>query len=108
MAKKLVAERKGIIKTYDSPFLIIIKNYLLLDNQAFKFLSSKEGLEGLSAAGVVISSPFQKILTNFRLIVSRHYKRFRVFNETSQAKLWLFKYILENEDDFYKTLLSSE
>jgi len=106
MAKKLVLERKRMIHTSDLPILIVIRNYLLLDKQAFNYFSSKDGSEGIIATAVVIKSSFQRIIANFNLLFSQQYKFFKVFNRTSDAKLWLFKYILQNEDDFNRNLLS--
>ncbi len=100
MAKKLVAERKNLIQARDYPFLIIVRNYLLLDKQAFVYFASEEGMSGLSASSIVIRSSFKRILTNFNLLLTKQNRRFKVFNSAAEAKLWLFKYILENEEGF--------
>jgi len=108
MARRLVAERKKVIPAKDFPFLMIVRNYLLLDKQAFICFGSEDSLTGLCASAIVIKSSLHRLLANFSLFFQKQSKPYRLFNKTSDAKLWLFKFILENEDDEFDVLRSSE
>lgn len=106
-AVHLVNERIKITENHSMPFLLVVKNYLLLDKDAFEYLGSKEGIQNLQASAVVIDSPLQKLITNFNLLFYKNVIPFRVFNKKSEAKLWLFKFVKENEKEIFKDLLSS-
>ncbi len=103
----LVNERIKITGKYNFPFLLIVKDYLLLDSDAFKYLGTNEGVQNLQASAVVIDSPLQKLITNFNLIFYKNRVPFRVFTKRSEAKLWLFQFIKETEKELFKDLLSS-
>jgi len=106
-AVSLVNERLKITGGKSYPFLLIVRDYLLLDNVAFKYFGTKEGVMNLQASAIVIDSPLQKMVTNFNLLFYRHPTPFRVFNKKSEAKLWLFEFVKKNEKDLFKNLLSS-
>jgi len=106
-AVQLVNERIKITSNHSLPFLLIVKDYLLLDKDAFRYLGTKEGVQNLLSSAVVIDSPLQKLITNFNLLFYKNTVPFRVFNKKSEAKLWLFEFVKENEKEMFKDLLSS-
>lgn len=108
MAKKLVAERISLCPVKDVPFLLVIRNYLLLDKEAFNYFGTANGVENLNSCAIVIKSPIQRILKNFSLLFYKQTIPFRLFNSTSDAKLWLFKFVLESDQESQIELLSSE
>lgn len=106
-AVSLVNERIKITENYKFPFLLVVRDYLLLDKDAFKYFGTNEGVQNLIASAVVIDSPLQKILTNFNLVFYKNAVPFRVFTKKLDAKLWLFEFIKKNEKELFNELLSS-
>lgn len=102
----LVNERIKITKGHQYPFMLIIKDYLLLDNDAFKYFGTKEGVQNLMASAVIIESSLQKLITNFNLLFYRNSVPFRIFNKEREAQLWLFDYIKDNQKYEKDDLLS--
>lgn len=102
-AKTIVQQRLDFCKGTDFPTMMIINDdYLLFENPAFEYFSSKEGLRNVSALAIVMHSPLRKVLTNFSLLFYRHTVPFRVFTSVDKARIWLFGYIAENMlDDEY-------
>ncbi|MFK7756534.1 MAG: hypothetical protein AB8B53_06330 [Flavobacteriales bacterium] len=88
--------------------MISIKDYLLLDNDAFKYFGTQEGVQNLLACAVIIDSPLQKILTNFSLFFYKNSVPFRIFNQEKEAQLWLFDYAKNNMEYTGDDLLSSK
>lgn len=106
-AVSLVNERIKITKGHKFPFMLVIKNYLLLDNDAFKYFGTNEGVQNLIASAVIIESPLQKLITNFSLFFYKNSVPFRVFNQEKEAQLWLFEYIKKSQGHLTDDLLSS-
>ncbi len=103
----LVNERIKITGTTNYPFLLVVKDYLLLDKDAFRYFGTKEGVQNLVASAVVIDSPLQKLITNFNMLFYRNVVPFRTFTKKSEAKLWLFGFIKKNESEIFTDLFSS-
>ena len=88
--------RKVMSMGFELPVLIVIpKDHLLLDKEAFQYLGSKEAMDGCVAKAIVIKAPLRVILKNFSLAFLKADKPFRLFVSRSEAKMWLFDHITE-------------
>jgi len=98
-AKKITEERRVLMGEESWPTLVIIpRRHLLVENDAVQFLGSADGLIGTVAQAVVIQSPLRRVLSNFNFMFKNQKVPFRVFTSRSEAKLWLFDYILDKEE----------
>jgi hypothetical protein len=98
-AKKITEERRVLIGEESWPTLVVIpRRHLLVENDALQFFGSAEGLSGTVAQAVVIQSSLRKVLSNFNFMFKSQKVPFRVFTSRSEAKLWLFDYILDKEE----------
>ena len=93
-AEKINAQRLRLIKDATFPTLIVVhKNYLHLEKTAFNFFGSPEGLQQVSALGMVIQQPLRTVLTNFSMLFHRQAVPLRLFLNRAEARLWLFEYV---------------
>lgn len=84
--------RKEMTLNLNVPVLIRVPNdYLLIDEEAFRYFGSEEAMEGCVAKAVVINAPLRVLLKNFSLTFYRQNKPFRLFTSRNEAKMWLFK-----------------
>lgn len=98
-AKKIIDERQELLGDQAWPSLIVIpRQHLLLENDAVQFFGSKEGVAETVAQAVVIQSSLRRVLSNFNFMFKSQKVPFRVFTSRSEAKLWLFDYILDKEE----------
>lgn len=98
-AKKITEERKELMGDSAWPTLVVIpRRHLLVENDAVQYLGSNEGLAGTVAQAVVIQSSLRRILSNFNFMFRSQNVPFRVFTSRSEAKLWLFDYVLDKEE----------
>lgn len=98
-AQKITDERQELLRDQSWPTLVVIpRHHLLVENDAIQFFGSEEGLAGTVAQAVVIQSSLRRILSNFNFMFKAQKVPFRVFTSRSEAKLWLFDYILDKEE----------
>lgn len=89
--------RKEMTIGFELPVLIVIpKDHLLLDKDAFQFLGSEDAMKGCLAKAIVIKAPLRVILKNFSLSFFKHDRPLRLFVSRSEAKMWLFDHITES------------
>ncbi|MFT5957453.1 MAG: hypothetical protein ACI87V_001337 [Flavobacteriales bacterium] len=90
--------RREMTEGFAVPVLIEVPdNRLLLDNEAFHYFSSNESMKGCSAKALVVNAPLRVILKNLSVILHNSAMPFRVFRSKSEAKMWLFEHIPEEE-----------
>lgn len=98
-AKKITEERLELMGENAWPTLIVIpRQHLLMENDAVQYFGSNEGLRSTVAQAVVIQSSLRRLLSNFNFMFKSQTAPFRVFTSRSEAKLWLFDYILDKEE----------
>lgn len=84
--------RKEMTLHLNVPVLIRVPNdYLLIDEEAFRYFGSEEAMDGCLAKALVIKAPLRVLLTNFSLNFYHQSKPFRLFTSRNEAKMWLFK-----------------
>lgn len=66
-----------------------------MNKEARDYFSTKEGSRGLSAAALVLKSPFSKMFGNFLLKINSPVMPVKIFNDDKKAKLWLQQYITD-------------
>lgn len=83
--------RKEMTHPLDLPVMINIPgDFLLLDQEAFRYFGSDAAMEGCIAKAVVLNAPLRVLLTNFSMAFYRGNRPFRVFTSKGSAKMWLF------------------
>ncbi|MEM6816509.1 MAG: hypothetical protein AAF600_19310 [Bacteroidota bacterium] len=91
-------EDRFIFCNYKSyPVLADIRQVKSFTKEA-RDLLAKKGNNMVNAAAVLVTSPVQRIITNFYIQVSRPEKPTRMFTDEQKALEWLTKYI-ENSGD---------
>jgi hypothetical protein len=92
VAKKVVADRLALIKDRRYPIIILNQGVVSIDKPARDYLSSGEGIKGLTAAALILDSPFGSFLGNFMLSVTKPALVAKIFTKTDVALRWLEKY----------------
>lgn len=99
LAERITRERLEVCKGEIFPTLIEIPGkYLLLENGGLQFFGSEDGLKDTVALAIVMRSNIRTILTRFNFMFSKQRVPFRVFTSRSEAKLWLFGFMLDSEE----------
>ncbi len=88
-AKQILDERLTYTNNKDVPVLVIDSGLVSMDKQARDFLSSSEGVKGISASAIISSSVVNSMLVNFVLKISRPNLPVKVFTDRTAAELWL-------------------
>ena len=88
-AKHIVNERLNLLEGKKLPVLIIDSGVVSMDKSARDFLSSDEGIGGLSAAAIIENSLFSKMLINFFLRLTNPKIQVKAFNDKNEALKWL-------------------
>ncbi len=91
IAKEIVSKRHELMKGREIWVLIDDFNLRSIDRDARVFLSSTEGIDGIRAGALLVSSPFAKHLANFflKITVSKPVIPTRVFTDKTEALDWL-------------------
>jgi hypothetical protein len=91
IAKEIVSKRHEFMNGRQIWALIDDFNLRSIDRDARVFLSSTEGIEGIKAGALLVSSPFAKHLANFflKITVSKPVIPTRVFTDKTEALDWL-------------------
>lgn len=88
-ARHIVNERLKLLDGKSLPVLIIDSGVVSMDKSARDFLSSDEGIGGLSAAAIIENSLFSKMLINFFLRLTNPKIQVKAFNNKTEALKWL-------------------
>ncbi|WP_027420841.1 DUF7793 family protein [Crocinitomix catalasitica] len=91
IAKKIVLKRLELTNNESVPLLIDGVSLKSIDKEARNFLSSADGIKGVTAAALLSNSPFTKYMANFFLKISANNSKIpaRVFNNQKEAVEWL-------------------
>ncbi|MDX2197001.1 MAG: hypothetical protein NW207_11330 [Cytophagales bacterium] len=92
VAKQIVADRLIFFEGKNYPLLISDKGVVGIDKNARDFLSSAEGIAGISASALVLSSTFSMLLGNFIIKVTRPEIPVKIFRNHNDALAWLRQY----------------
>ncbi len=92
IAKQVVADRLSLIKDRRYPILILNQGVVSIDKPARDYLSSSEGIKGLTAGALILDSPFGSFLGNFMLSVTKPAFAAKIFTKADAAIKWLEKY----------------
>jgi len=76
------------------PVLIDMENVKSVEREARAFYSSKEATNYITAAGLLITNPVNRIIGNFYMGLNKTAFPFRMFTERKKAIQWLKKYSL--------------
>jgi len=88
-AKQVVQDRVEFTQGEILPVLIVDDGVTKMSKTARDYLSSKAGTQNISAAAVVITSPFSKLIINFILKINRPDIPVRIFTKEDEALVWL-------------------
>lgn len=91
-AKQILRDRINFTENKSIPVLVIDAGLVSMDKQARDFLSSEEGIQGISASAIISNSKVNSMLVNFVLLVSRPNLPVRMFTSYSEAMAWLDTY----------------
>ncbi len=91
IAKEIVAKRCEMMNNEDVFILIDDMNLKSIDHEARAYLSSDEGVKGLKAGALVVSSAFSKHMANFFLKITVNKQKIptRLFTDRQEAIDWL-------------------
>lgn len=91
IAREIVKKREELMKGEKIWALIDDANLRSIDREARDFLSSDEGIHGIEAGALLVSSPFAKHLANFFLKITVNKPKIptRVFSDRGEALTWL-------------------
>ena len=88
-AKDIVKLRNEFQDQKIYPAMIFDNGVRSMNKEARDYFSTKEGSRGLSAAALVLKSPFSKMFGNFLLKINSPVMPVKIFNDQVKAKLWL-------------------
>jgi len=96
LAKQVVKHRLQFTGNKKVPILASEQGLKGIERDARQYLSSEEGVEGLSAAAIVNKSVFGSHLANFFMKIAFNRPRIpaRVFTDETEAIQWLKQYIV--------------
>jgi hypothetical protein len=91
IAKEIVAKRQELMQGREIWALIDDFNLRSIDRDARVYLSTPEGIDGIRAGALLVTSPFAKHLANFflKITVSKPVIPTRVFTDKQEALDWL-------------------
>jgi hypothetical protein len=92
VAHAIVADRLAFTKGKTVPAIIFNQGVISMDKPARDFLASAEGTKGLTAAALILDSPFSSFLGNFYLSVNKPPMPVRIFTNDQAAVKWISKY----------------
>ena len=91
-AHRIVESRLGFTGDQDMLVVVIIEGVATIDKTARYFISSPEGVKGLTAAAIIIDSPVAAVIGNFFASVNRPEKiPVKLFTHKNKAVVWLLK-----------------
>lgn len=97
-AQKIEHFRLEMTRGYEIPVMLVIPgNYLLLDQEAFRYFTSPPSMVGCSALAMVINAPLLAILRNFSLFFQKLDSPIRIFTKRKEAMMWLFTNVVQEE-----------
>lgn len=95
MAKEVVKNRLAFTDHKDTPIVISDTGVKKIDRDARQYLSSDEGVKGISAAALIIKGSFSAHLINFFMRIAAFKPKMpaRTFTSEEEAVKWLKQYI---------------
>lgn len=97
IARRIEDERIALVEHDHYPCALLIpKEHLLFEKEAFEFLTSDAACMACAAKAVVIQSTLRKLLTNFKMSLNSNKVPLRIFTSKSNARLWLFEFVKED------------
>ena len=99
IAKIIVKERLDFTSNKDVPVLVLDSGLVSMDKQARDYLSSDDGVRGIRASAIILSSVINSMLVNFILKISRPNLPVKVFTERDAAEKWLISFVDEEQQD---------
>ena len=97
IAKIIVKERLDFTSNKDVPVLVLDSGLVSMDKQARDYLSSDDGVRGIRASAIILSSVINSMLVNFILKISRPNLPVKVFTERDAAEKWLISFVDEEQ-----------
>lgn len=98
-AVEIVQERLDFTDNKSVPVLLLDSGLVKMDKSARDYMSSEEGIRGLIAIAIILSSVVNSMLLNFLLKISRPGLPVRVFRDRDQAMEWLKTFVDEEESN---------
>ena len=98
-AVEIVQERLDFTENRSVPVLLLDSGLVKMDKRARDYMSSEEGIRGLNAIAIILSSVVNSMLLNFLLKISRPGLPVRVFRDRDQAMEWLKTFVDEEESN---------
>lgn len=92
IAKKIAHFRKEYINKCCYPTLVKLNKVAKASKEARDYLSSEEGIEGVTAGAILTKSSFQATFANFFLRVTKPQIPTRLFTEEEKAIEWLSQF----------------
>jgi hypothetical protein len=89
MAQEIVKTRLDFTGRELRPVIIVNQGVIQVDKSARKYLSSDEGVAGISAAAVIVGHLSTSIIMSFILSVERPEIPARTFTSRARAMTWL-------------------
>ncbi|GAO45247.1 DUF7793 family protein [Flavihumibacter petaseus] len=88
-AQKMVAARLSFTGSRCYPVCLHAQGVRAINREARQYLSSPDGIRGLTAVAIVTSSPFQAMMGNILRRVHRVHIPVRLFSQPKSAEKWL-------------------
>ena len=102
-AVEIVQERLDFTENRSVPVLLLDSGLVKMDKRARDYMSSEEGIRGLNAIAIILSSVVNSMLLNFLLKISRPGLPVRVFRDRDQAMEWLKTFVDEEESNKWRS-----
>jgi hypothetical protein len=93
MAERIIRSRLDFTEGRKLPVLIRNQGVITINKEAREYLSSVEGTTGLSAAAIILNSPFEFVLGVFFVKVNGSSIPSKVFSDEASAMKWLKKFL---------------
>jgi hypothetical protein len=93
MAERIIRSRLDFTEGRKLPVLIRNQGVITINKEAREYLSSVEGTTGLSAAAIILNSPFEFVLGVFFVKVNGSLIPSKVFSDEASAMKWLKKFL---------------
>ncbi len=94
-AEQIVEERLEFTNNKPMPVLLLDSGLVKMDKSARDYMSSDDGIRGLRAVAIILSSVVNSMLLNFLLKISRPGLPVKVFTDRDNAMEWLKTFVDE-------------
>ena len=100
LARQIVLDKLEAFQGKSYPVLMDVRNIRSVSKEAFDHFASDDGVQGLRALAILVSSPLTEMIANLFMVFSKPQIPTRVFRTKELAVKWLNKYVAKEYNVF--------